>query len=210
MGIRFSIVPSNNHASPTGALPFLLPSSSTSTASESSPAIPSMKLQRWAQAEVSREGFKPQPLTSHEITNSERSHPSEREPSGMRYEAYISLVDRQIRHTWVTRHSPVIPQSRKATDIRSPQALLPLPRALQLRRGRVPILHRPLLFQWARPHHPRLQPSRGRQVGATQAFGRHRRRVTLHGVRARVRGSVRPSGRPSVFLRQGRTGSVRR
>ncbi|MCJ1462655.1 hypothetical protein MMC07_001258 [Pseudocyphellaria aurata] len=72
-----------------------------STASESSPAVPSMKLQRWAQAEVSREGFKPQPLASHEVLDSERSHSSGKEPSGMRYEAYISLVDRQIRHTWL-------------------------------------------------------------------------------------------------------------
>lgn len=106
MGIQFSIVPSNNHASPTGALPFLLPSSSVSNASESSPAVPSTKLQRWAGAEASRKDFKSQLLTSHQESESAKSNPSGKESTGMRHEAYISLVDRQIRHTWVPRNPP--------------------------------------------------------------------------------------------------------
>ncbi|MCJ1270353.1 hypothetical protein MMC22_010249 [Lobaria immixta] len=100
MGIRFSVVPSNNHASPTGALPFLLPSS-TSTSSENSPAIPSTKLQRWARAEASSESFNPQSLTSDQESESRKANSKREEPFGMRYEAYMSLVDRQIRHTWL-------------------------------------------------------------------------------------------------------------
>lgn len=105
MGIQFSVVPSNNHASPTGALPFLLPSSSMPIAGESSPVVSSTKLKRWAQAEVSSEGFKSKPLTSNQELESERDDSLGKEPSGMRYEAYISLVDHKIRHAWVPRHS---------------------------------------------------------------------------------------------------------
>lgn len=210
MGIRFSVVPSNNHASPTGALPFLLPSS-TSTSSENSPAIPSTKLQRWARAEASSESFNPQSLTSDQESESRKANSKREEPFGMRYEAYMSLVDRQIRHTWVPRHFPLIPQIPQRPTLTSHvSALLSLPRALQLRRRRLPVLHRPLLFKCARPRFPRAQPPRGRQVGAAQALGRHRRRVALQGVRTRVCGAVRASGRRSVFLRQGGAGSVRR
>ena len=76
MGIKFATFPSNNHASPTGALPFLLPTASDSP--NESP-IPSNKLQQWALKKSSlRE-----------------------EPSNMRYQVYMSLLDHRIRLAWV-------------------------------------------------------------------------------------------------------------
>ncbi len=119
MGIQFSIVSSNNHASPTGALPFLIPSSPMSTATKIDAPIASTKLQLWAQAEVSQEGFKPHLLSSREPTcksfqiiaksAGESDHTREaaetnvprKEPPGVRYEAYMSLLDCRIRSAWV-------------------------------------------------------------------------------------------------------------
>jgi metaxin len=76
-GIRFRTVAANNHASPTGALPFLNPASSASTTS--SHPIPSYQMLRW--------------VTSHAST----METSE----GMRYEAYTSLVEHRIRNAWL-------------------------------------------------------------------------------------------------------------
>lgn len=77
MGVDLATVPSNNHASPTGALPFLLPNASDPL--NESP-IPSNKLQQWALKKSS----------------------SHVEPLNMRYQVYISLLDDRIRHAWVS------------------------------------------------------------------------------------------------------------
>ncbi|KAF2112951.1 hypothetical protein BDV96DRAFT_579471 [Lophiotrema nucula] len=77
--ISFRIASANNHASPSGALPFLLPGSNE-VAKPPQP-IPSAKLQRWC-----------------------REHAKERaieEPDDMRYEAYLSLLDHRIRRAWL-------------------------------------------------------------------------------------------------------------
>jgi metaxin len=77
-GINFKSVPSNNHASPSGVLPFLLPASVEN--SKPPPPIPSAKLQRWAMNNTTR---------------------AVDEPGDLRYEAYLSLLDHRIRRAWV-------------------------------------------------------------------------------------------------------------
>ncbi|KAJ9665703.1 hypothetical protein H2201_004187 [Coniosporium apollinis] len=78
-GIQHRTVSSNNHASPSGALPFLL-SSEASVESPSPPPVPSGKLQKWV------------------LSHSSSATP---EPSDPRYEAYISLLDYRIRRAWL-------------------------------------------------------------------------------------------------------------
>ncbi|KIN05537.1 hypothetical protein OIDMADRAFT_113924 [Oidiodendron maius Zn] len=77
-GVHYRLVSSNNHASPTGALPFLLPPAQSNPAQDALP-VPSNKILKYA--------------TDHggQI----------REPSGMRYEAYQSLLDHRIRNAWL-------------------------------------------------------------------------------------------------------------
>ncbi|KAF2703469.1 hypothetical protein K504DRAFT_392321 [Pleomassaria siparia CBS 279.74] len=75
--IDFRLVSSNNHASPSGALPFLLPSSTDSNPTK---PIASGKLQRWAM---------------------DKSSTGIEESSDLRYEAYLSLLDHRIRRAWI-------------------------------------------------------------------------------------------------------------
>lgn len=74
-GIEFDIVPSNNHASPSGALPFLLPSSSQPS----------------------------RPLTGEKIHKYAREHAAHEFPniSSPRLEAYEALLTQNIRPAWV-------------------------------------------------------------------------------------------------------------
>lgn len=91
-GIDFRTVPSSNHASPSGALPFLLPAVSASEAAKAVDPVASNKLKRWI---ASREqGEKVQ------------------EPDDMRYEAYASLLDNRIRKAWVPPPRSPDPRSR--------------------------------------------------------------------------------------------------
>ncbi|KAF2190207.1 hypothetical protein K469DRAFT_561452 [Zopfia rhizophila CBS 207.26] len=76
--VNFRVVSSNNHASPSGALPFLLPLSSDT--SKTAQAIPSSKLQKWTMS---------------------NSTTAVEEPSDLRYEAYLSLLDHRIRRAWL-------------------------------------------------------------------------------------------------------------
>ncbi|KAJ5682488.1 hypothetical protein N7462_005653 [Penicillium macrosclerotiorum] len=76
VGIDFEITPSNNHASPTGALPFLLPALPTDTTT----TIPSNKLQKWAIEQV---------------------HCEEEQQLNLRFEVYASLLDQRIRNAWL-------------------------------------------------------------------------------------------------------------
>ncbi|KAM0420816.1 hypothetical protein ACHAPT_011346 [Fusarium lateritium] len=77
-GIDFEIVPSNNHASPSGALPFLLP-----------PSSPSPKPST--------------PLTSEKIHKYAREHAVRELPSvsSPRIEAYHALLTQRIRPAWL-------------------------------------------------------------------------------------------------------------
>ncbi|KAL4986395.1 hypothetical protein BDW68DRAFT_128845 [Aspergillus falconensis] len=76
VGIDFELVPSNNHASPSGVLPFLLPALPVGT----SAPIPSNKLQKWAIEEV---------------------HCEEEQQLNVRFEVYSSLLDTRIRNAWL-------------------------------------------------------------------------------------------------------------
>ncbi|KAL8934762.1 MAG: hypothetical protein Q9211_005059 [Gyalolechia sp. 1 TL-2023] len=79
LGVNFVTTASNNHASPSGSLPFLLPACSSSSL-EVIPPITSSKLQEWA---------------------SKTRNTSSHGPEDMRYEAYMSLLDRRIRNAWL-------------------------------------------------------------------------------------------------------------
>ncbi|KAJ4006946.1 hypothetical protein NW752_001029 [Fusarium irregulare] len=74
-GIEFDIVPSNNHASPSGVLPFLLPSSSQPS----------------------------RPLTGEKIHKYAREHAAHEFPSisSPRLEAYEALLTQNIRPAWL-------------------------------------------------------------------------------------------------------------
>jgi metaxin len=80
--IKFRIRLSNNHASPSGALPFLIPASSEdASATKNAKPIPSAKLQRWCMDNAGGNKIE--------------------ESGDMRYEAYLSLLDLRIRSAWV-------------------------------------------------------------------------------------------------------------
>ena len=82
LGVEFQTVPSTNHASPTGALPFLIPALGNTLGSETAnqaPVVSSNRLQKWARENgLGRE-----------------------EPESMRYMAYMALLDHRIRRAWV-------------------------------------------------------------------------------------------------------------
>ncbi|KAF2087861.1 putative mitochondrial outer membrane protein [Saccharata proteae CBS 121410] len=79
-GIDFITVASSNHASPSGALPFLLPSGASASLLDQPKPVPTSKLQKWA---------------------TEHSSSALEEPSDLRYEAYLSLLDHRIRRAWL-------------------------------------------------------------------------------------------------------------
>ncbi|KAL3479748.1 hypothetical protein BJX99DRAFT_221702, partial [Aspergillus californicus] len=76
VGIDFELVSSNNHASPSGALPFLLPALPV----EANTPIPPSKLQKWA---------------------IEEAHCEEEQQLNLRFEVYASLLDNRIRNAWL-------------------------------------------------------------------------------------------------------------
>ncbi|ORY68749.1 uncharacterized protein BCR38DRAFT_335148 [Pseudomassariella vexata] len=78
-GAEFRIIPSTNHASPNGALPFLIRPSSASDADSQTP-VPSNKLEKYARG------------------NGSTQVP---EVSSLRLEAYQSLLDHRIRNAWL-------------------------------------------------------------------------------------------------------------
>lgn len=74
--IPFRVVSANNHASPTGALPFVLPAQKLR---EPQPEpIPTSKILRWAETEGTRD-----------------------EQLNIQLEAYMSLIDQNIRNAWL-------------------------------------------------------------------------------------------------------------
>ncbi|PQE25373.1 Mitochondrial outer membrane transport complex Tom37 metaxin protein [Rutstroemia sp. NJR-2017a BBW] len=78
-GVDHKIVSSNNHASPTGVLPFLLPGIKSTSSQDDYLPIPSSGFVKYAK----KQGRKVQ------------------EPQSMRYEAYQSLIDHRIRNAWL-------------------------------------------------------------------------------------------------------------
>ncbi|GAB7350407.1 hypothetical protein MBLNU459_g1023t1 [Dothideomycetes sp. NU459] len=81
-GIAFCTVPSTNHASPTGMLPFLLPATPSASASDAASPVASGKLKTWAQQHAA-------------------SPPAEEDKAPLRAELYGSLVDHAIRRAWL-------------------------------------------------------------------------------------------------------------
>ncbi|GME37945.1 hypothetical protein GTA08_BOTSDO03800 [Neofusicoccum parvum] len=79
-GVDFVTVASTNHASPSGALPFLLPGGASASAIDQPAAVPSAKLQKWA---------------------AEHGSAPVAEPDDDRFEAYMSLLDHGIRRAWL-------------------------------------------------------------------------------------------------------------
>ncbi|KAI0451065.1 putative mitochondrial outer membrane protein [Xylaria acuta] len=79
VGVDFGVRPSNNHASPTGALPFLLPPQTPGNPRPQRP-IPSNKLEQYA------------------LDNAKSKLPGD---IGSRLEAYQSLLDHRIRNAWL-------------------------------------------------------------------------------------------------------------
>lgn len=166
-GLGFTTVASNNHASPTGALPFLIPPTSSSIfTTEPVLPVPSTKLQRWARERLN----KPNGFEAHDEESSSRLSLKEtgsinrvgsnlgEEPSDMRYDAYMSLLDHRIRDAWVHSSSRL----HYLPNITNPKrpALHTLPHPVQLRCRRQTPLHPPHLFQPSRPPIHILQPTR--------------------------------------------------
>ena len=79
-GVDHRLVSSNNHASPSGSLPFLLPSSTSAPTPEAALPVASNKLLKYA-----------------------KEHGGiVKESRNLRYEAYQSLLDHRIRNAWVS------------------------------------------------------------------------------------------------------------
>ncbi|KAF2825821.1 hypothetical protein CC86DRAFT_382811 [Ophiobolus disseminans] len=96
--IDFRIMSANNHASPSGSLPFIIPASPEPYKHKQ--PVPSGKLQRWV------------------INNSKTAV---EEPGDLRYEAYLSLIDHRIRRAWLY----CIYLSHNSTSIAEPLYILP-------------------------------------------------------------------------------------
>ncbi|EKG15613.1 hypothetical protein MPH_07048 [Macrophomina phaseolina MS6] len=79
-GVDFATVASSNHASPSGALPFLLPGGANASILDQPHVVPSGKLQKWVMDNAGA--------------------PVE-EPADDRFEAYMSLLDHNIRRAWL-------------------------------------------------------------------------------------------------------------
>ncbi|KAK5106397.1 hypothetical protein LTS08_000516 [Lithohypha guttulata] len=75
--IPFTVVSANNHASPSGALPFLLPAQKSKKEPQPQ-AIPSSKIQRWAESQGAKEETLP-----------------------IQLEAYMALIDQNVRNGWL-------------------------------------------------------------------------------------------------------------
>ncbi|KAL8777497.1 MAG: hypothetical protein Q9213_007840 [Squamulea squamosa] len=82
IGVDFVTIPSNNHASPTGSLPFVIPASSgaDSTILDVVRPVPSHKIQEWA---------------------GKNRYIHKTKPDNMRFGAYMTLLDHRIRNAWL-------------------------------------------------------------------------------------------------------------
>ena len=108
-GIDFVTISSNNHASPTGALPFLLPASSSTNPGQAVLPIPSTRIDRWIREEKIRKRMTVK--SSEEVWEGRNQHTeghasaqqesTPKESLDMRNEAYISLLNYRIRNAYV-------------------------------------------------------------------------------------------------------------
>lgn len=106
-GIDFDTVSSNNHASPSGALPFLLPASHSKSLGEAALPIPSNRIERWISEKDASKKTTDRPSDERENQHAEaHALKKQRSASGesldMRYEAYMSLLNYRIRNAYVS------------------------------------------------------------------------------------------------------------
>ena len=108
--IDFVTISSNNHASPTGALPFLLPASSSNNPGEAVLPVPSTRIERWIRERNLGQETMGRP--SDEVRDEEnqraeagastKQKSNSKESLDMRYEAYMSLLNHRIRNAYVS------------------------------------------------------------------------------------------------------------
>lgn len=84
--IEFQTAPSNNHASPSGVLPFLQPAVSESTSEKVPEPVAGTKLKKWIASQQ----------TTGEVP----------EAGDVRREAYESLLNNNLRKAWVCTSHP--------------------------------------------------------------------------------------------------------
>ncbi|PTB40839.1 hypothetical protein M441DRAFT_193968 [Trichoderma asperellum CBS 433.97] len=132
-GVEVDIIPSNNHASPSGALPFLLPPttppspSSTLSTTESQPAPAPLN-----------SNLKPTiPLTGSKIERYAKDHSSHEipsDPSTSRIEAYEALLSQSLRPAWLyTLYLDPLNTTLLSTLYLPPSPILQLPSLHTLR-----------------------------------------------------------------------------
>jgi len=80
--VQYRLVPSSNHASPSGILPFLQPAATSKDQSSAPDAVPSNKLTKWTKTQSSS---------------------TIEESDDLRYESYASMVNNALRKAWVRR-----------------------------------------------------------------------------------------------------------
>ncbi|KAF2646066.1 hypothetical protein P280DRAFT_414997, partial [Massarina eburnea CBS 473.64] len=98
-GVPFRVERSNNHASPSGTLPFLKPAEREDEVGGKKEVeyVTSAKLQRWCREECERsakDGGEGKSRAGMGMGVVE-------EPGDFRYEAYLSLIDLRIRRAWL-------------------------------------------------------------------------------------------------------------
>jgi metaxin len=121
VGVDHRLISSNNHSSPTGSLPFLLPAVYGSNISQDSLT----------------------PIASNKFVKYATEHGDKvEESSSMRYEAYQSLLDHRIRNAWV---SMLFDCSMSSSD--TFPALYVVPRAPEFLSRGLPALRLPSLFK---------------------------------------------------------------
>ena len=109
-GIDFVTISSNNHASPTGALPFLLPASSSKIPGDAVLPVPSTRIERWIRKRDLGNERRDRPLdegrderNQRAVTSSSTTQTFNSKGSlDMRYEAYMSLLNYRIRNAYVS------------------------------------------------------------------------------------------------------------
>ena len=108
-GVDFVTISSNNHASPSGALPFLLPASNSKNPGEAVVPVPAARIERWmrennphkkSMGRHSQEGWQESVQHAEDSASTKQEATSE-ESLDVRYEAYMSLLNYRIRNAYV-------------------------------------------------------------------------------------------------------------
>ena len=114
--VSFVTISSNNHASPTGALPFLLPASNFENVAGAVLPIPSNRIEHWvcdqnaSKDSTGRSSARSLETKNHQAhTNASTEHaPTSKESLDVRYEAYMALLNYRIRNAYVGPPSDLV------------------------------------------------------------------------------------------------------